>query len=81
MRQHTERQLRIERGVPVMDTVRADGFRLSSAVKFVPRFQDNQMDVYLVAFEKCMLVHHFIEGFLDSAHPHPTQWKSFESFR
>jgi len=61
LRQHMERQLRIERGVPVTDPVRADGFRLSSAVKFVPRFQDNQMDVYLVAFEKCMLVHCFLK--------------------
>ena len=43
----------------VTDPVRADGFRLSSAIKFVPHFQDSQTDLYLVAFEKCMLVHKF----------------------
>ena len=66
-------------GGPVTDPVRADGFRLSSAVKFVPRFQDNQMDVYLIAFEKCMSVHHFPkDAWTQLIH---TQWKSFESLR
>jgi len=36
VRQHTERQLRIERGVPATDPFRVDGFRLSSFLKFFP---------------------------------------------
>lgn len=57
--QHEERQLRIKRGVPVEDPIRVGGFRLPSSVKFVPRFQDSDRHLYLVAFEKCMFVHNF----------------------
>jgi len=59
LRQYAERQLRIERGVPVTDPVRADCFRISSALKLVPRFEDSKMDLYLIAFQKCMLIHTF----------------------
>lgn len=52
LRQHAERQLRIERGVSVSDPVRNGGFRLSSAAKFVPSFEDSQMYLHLIAFEK-----------------------------
>ena len=36
-----------------------DGFNLASAVKFVPHFDDSQVNFYLGAFEKAMLLHKF----------------------
>lgn len=70
IRQHEEHQLRFERGVPVLNPIRTDGFRLSSPVKFVPHFRDDEMHLFLIAFEKCMLVHKF------PTHTHAAYWKS-----
>jgi transposase InsO family protein len=51
---------RIERGVAIpVPTSANDSFKLANAVKFVPKFDDSQMDQYLLAFEKAMLVLNF----------------------
>ena len=36
-----------------------DSFRIASAVKFVPKFDDVDMDHYILAFEKAMEIHKF----------------------
>ena len=54
-------RLRIERGVPIPASVAPsnDGLKLTSPLKFVPHFYDSQIDFYLEAFEKAMLLHKF----------------------
>src|SRR6218665_2259155 len=51
-RQHDLDRLRIEHGVPLsVPAASNEGFKLASAVKFVLRFDDSQVDFYLQAFE------------------------------
>lgn len=54
-------RLRIEHNVPTSAPVvpATDGFKLSSSVKFVPRFDNSQFAFYLLAFDKAMSLHTF----------------------
>ena len=60
IRQYDLDKSRIERGIAIpVPTSANDSFKLANAVKFVPKFDDSQMDQYLLAFEKAMLVLNF----------------------
>lgn len=60
-RQYDLDLLRIEHNIsiPVQTASRDYGFKLGLAVKYVPRFADSQVDFYLQAFGKAMLLHTF----------------------
>lgn len=59
-RKHDLDRLRVEHGVPLsVPAASNDGFKLDSAIKFVPRFDDSQVDIYLQSFEKAMPLNQF----------------------
>src|SRR6218665_106397 len=48
--------IRVDEGGHTEDT---DSFRMSSAIKFVPKFQEQDLEKFLLNFEKSMEIHNF----------------------
>src|SRR6218665_3969701 len=48
--------IRVDEGGHTEDT---DSFRMSSAIKFVPKFQEQDLEQFLFNFEKSMEIHNF----------------------
>jgi len=57
VRQHDMNLRHLDQNLP--ELVQNDGFRMSTAIKFVPPFDDFDMSHFLNAFEKAMTIHDF----------------------
>lgn len=67
--EENEKQRQYELELRRIDRPTADGsertnrdnesFRLASAIKFVPKWEDTDIEQYLLSFEKAMMLHHF----------------------
>ena len=66
--------------VPGSRTDTSERFRLANAVKFVPKFDETNVEHYLLAFEKSDVNSQFSENQLDGSNSHPTDRESAESF-
>src|SRR5678816_2337272 len=58
VRQHELKLKKLENNVIEQDDME-QGFRMSNAVKFVPKFDELDVEHYLLAFEKAMQIHKF----------------------